>query len=283
MIKQALEIRPDYAEALAGLGWMHTLLFVGYGNPEDLKTAMAYTRRAFESDPDSAFANALTGTYFIFSGEYDRVYEHVKKALSLNPNKPEVQFIAGVFLRWMGLCSQAAAHFQKALDLDPYSFFNAGALATAHAQCGKGESAVKYYSQALEINPNPPTMWVITKMLLGSGNAQTAEDFLRVVERENPGHEELEGIRALLLAARGEKARALDLDRNYVIYALLGMQDEALDDMEDIIERSDTDLPFLELANLRLYDVLREHPRFQTLLASQKSIYEARLAKYGDL
>jgi TolB-like protein/Flp pilus assembly protein TadD/predicted Ser/Thr protein kinase len=283
MIEQALEIRPDYAEALAGLGWVYTLQFVGYGNPEDLKRAIAYAQRAYQSDPDSAFANALIGTQYLFSHEYDRVYGHLKTALSLNPNKPEVQFITGVFLRWMGLCSQAATHFQKALDLDPYSFFNAGALATAYAQCGNGEGTIKYYMQSLEINPNPPTLWVIIKMLLGNGKTQAAEDIFRRVEQENPGHEQLERARALILAKRGESAQALDIGRNYVIYALLGMQDGALDAMEDIIEKSDTDLPYLELLNMRLYDGLRDFPRFQALLAGQKRIHEERLAKFGDL
>ena len=283
MIKQALEIRPDYAEALAGLGWVYTLQFVGYGDPEDLKQATAFGRRAFESDPDSAFANALISTQYLFRREYDRVHDHLKKALSLNPNKPEVHFIAGVFLRWMGLCSQAAAHFQKALDLDPYSFFNAGGLATAHAQCGNGESALKYYKQSLEINPNPPTMRVIVGMLLASGWTDEAEGIFRRVEQENPGHEQLERTRALILAARGEKEQALAIERDFWIYALLGMNDQALEEMEEIVEKSDTELPYLELVNMPLFDGLRESPRFKALLAGQKRIYEERLAKYGDL
>ena len=56
---------------------------------------------------------------FYEGADLDRVFHHLKTALSLNPNKSEVQFITGVFLRWMGLCSQSSAHFKKALDLDP--------------------------------------------------------------------------------------------------------------------------------------------------------------------
>jgi tetratricopeptide (TPR) repeat protein len=283
MIRQALEIQPDYAEALAGLGWVYTLQFVGYGDPQDLKQAMDYGRQAYAADPDSAFANALAGVPYLFNREYDRIYEHLKKALALNPNKPEVQFIAGVFLRWMGLCSQAAAHLNRALSLDPYDFFYAGGLATSLSQCGEGRQAAEYYSRAIEINPNPPVLWTVVMMLLGTGQDQTAEAIFQKVELENPHHEGLERTRALLLAARGEQEGALALDRNYVVYALLNMHDEALEEMELLAERSDTELPYLELVNLRLYDGLRDNPRFQALLSSRKRVYEERLAKFGDL
>jgi serine/threonine-protein kinase len=283
MIRQALEVQPDYAEALAGLGWVHTLQFVGYGDPQDLKQTITYGRRAYEADPESAFANALVGIPYLFSGEYDRVYDHLKIALALNPNKPEVQFIAGVFLRWMGLCSQASAHLQKGLDLDPYDFFSAGGLATSQAQCGNGEIAAQYYMRAVEINPNPPVLWTLVKMLLGTGQTQAAEEIFHRVELENPEHEGLERTRALLLAARGEREKALALDQNFVIYAILGMQDQALEEMERMVENSSTELPYLELVNLRLYDGLRDNPRFQALLAKRKPIYEERLVKFGDL
>jgi tetratricopeptide (TPR) repeat protein len=283
MIGQALEIQPDYAEALAGLGWLHTLQFVGFGDKQDLVLASDYARRAYGIDPESAFANALMGVPFMFSGEYDRTYEFLKKALALNPNKPEVQFIAGVFLRWMGLACRAAGHARKALDLDPYSFFNAGLAATALAQCGEGGKASEYYIRSLEINPNPPTLVMMLRMLVGSGLTRTAEEIFGRVEDTNPGNEQLESARALMLAARGEKERALALSRSYVIYALLGMTDEALDGMERAIERSATALPYLELVNLRLYDGLRDLPRFQALLARQRKVYEERQAKYGDL
>jgi len=41
--------------------------------------------------------------------------------------------------------------------------------------------------------------------------------------------------------------------------------------------------PILELINHRLYDGLRDNPRFQVLLARQKQIYEERRAKFGNL
>ena len=120
-------------------------------------------------------------------------------------------------------------------------------------------------------------------MLLGTGQTQAAEEIFHRVELENPEHEGLERTRALLLAARGEREKALALDQNFVIYAILGMQDQALEEMERMVENSSTELPYLELVNLRLYDGLRDNPRFQALLARQKQIYEERLVKFGDL
>ena len=61
---------------------------------------------------------------------------------------------------------------------------------------------------------------------------------------EYPDHEGLERARALLLAALGEREKALALDQNFVIYALLEMRDYAVEENERTMERSATELPY---------------------------------------
>jgi hypothetical protein len=88
-------------------------------------------------------------------------------------------------------------------------------------------------------------------------------------------------LKAMLLAARGQKEKALALSQESEIYALLGMKDEAIQRLKsrgDEIRSS-----YLYLLNYPLFANLRDDPRFMALAEKEKKKYEENLRKYGDL
>jgi hypothetical protein len=94
--------------------------------------------------------------------------------------------------------------------------------------------------------------------------------------------QDLPFYRALLLAACGEKNKALALSQHQYVYALLGMKDEALRIMEDKASKGVKFL-YLVLLNNPLYDNLRNDPRFEKIVQDAKLRYEENVKKYGNL
>ena len=90
--------------------------------------------------------------------------------------------------------------------------------------------------------------------------------------------------KAILLAARGEKKKALALGvESSQVYSLLGMKDNAIKILQKLLKRNEDAYEYLYLRNNPHYDNLRDDPRFQKIVENSKKIYEERLKKYGDL
>ena len=85
-------------------------------------------------------------------------------------------------------------------------------------------------------------------------------------------------------ANRGEKDEALSLWKNSEVYALLGMNDEAIEHLEkEIANRKNHPYCYYYLLlNNPFYDNIREDPSFQAIVNSEKKVYERELKKYVD-
>jgi hypothetical protein len=87
--------------------------------------------------------------------------------------------------------------------------------------------------------------------------------------------------KAMLLAARGEKEKALALSQYPEVYALLGMKDETIQSLKS---RSNEKVSlYLYLLHYPLFADLRDDPRFVVLVEKEKKKYEENLRQYGDL
>jgi hypothetical protein len=110
------------------------------------------------------------------------------------------------------------------------------------------------------------------------------------MEEDFPGSTDY--FQAVLYALRGEKEAALSLGKTGEIYALLGMNNEAIEYITNAIgagkEGSEDHLwlifyDYLSLTNTPSYDDLHNDERFNTIVAQQKGVYQERLKKFGDL
>jgi serine/threonine-protein kinase len=282
MIEKAVEIDPEYAEAYAGLAWIYTMNFAGLNNPDDKQKADYYAEEAYKLDPESGLVNSLYGTSFYLSGQYDKAYQLLKKSLALNPNQAESQFLCAVFLRQLGLAEPAFIHFQKALELNPFFILAAGASGVCKAMLGEPDNAVFYFDLEKEKNPKLPVLGSMVQYLLGLGREEKAAEYIHYIEKTYPDHRKLPYSRALMLAAQGEKEKALKLSRSTYVFALLQMKQETLDSIEQSIRQSEKSFNFLIL-KLPVFNFLRDHSRFRKIVTQQKAVYEERLRKYGDL
>ena len=126
-----------------------------------------------------------------------------------------------------------------------------------------------------------------------------ADILINEVENVDPGLKDIQYTRALVYALRGDKERGLELiegiERYYYyhslfshIYAVSGMEDEALQVIQDGIEKGYKKIKtyiytYLELLNDPYFVELRGNPRFQEILQSQKEKYDEMSSKYSGL
>ncbi len=122
-----------------------------------------------------------------------------------------------------------------------------------------------------------------------SGGFDEAGDLLARFEQINPDNVRNRISAAWLYAAKGEREKAVETHEDDIVYILLGMKEEAL---QQLSQQHEHGWPlgitgvrhgnYLSLKNLAIYDSLRDDPRFVEILEKEKQRYEAYLRKYGD-
>ena len=114
---------------------------------------------------------------------------------------------------------------------------------------------------------------------------EEAKETLAKAEKINPKYSSVKYYKSLLFAAEGEKKKALSLRKNGAVYALLGMNKEAIKYLQKTIKRGNEHFQYsyLPLLNNHIYDNLRENPQFEKIMETQKKKYEDRSKRYSDL
>lgn len=121
------------------------------------------------------------------------------------------------------------------------------------------------------------------------GRFDEAEDLLARCEAINPGYYRNNMIAAWLLAAQGEREKAVATYEDDIVYILLGMKEEVL---QQLSQQHEHGWPlgitgvrrgnYLSLKNLAIYDSFRDDPRFVEVLEKEKQRYDGYVRKYGD-
>ncbi len=108
--ERALQIKPDYADAHNNLG----LALAGQGK---LDQAVEHYDRALQIKPDYADAHNNLGLALANQGKLDEAIEHYERALQINPGYVEARFNWGLALVRQGKAGEATAQFHRALDM----------------------------------------------------------------------------------------------------------------------------------------------------------------------
>jgi len=262
-------------------------------NSEDgLLRAVELFRKAVEQDP--GFVRAWTAlaevnaarAVFVGGGESARqsADDAGAMAVKLAPDRADSHMASGFGHLAGKRYSEAEREFLKAIEIDPREVRAWHYLARVSVHQGRIGNAVKYFTRATELDPEDwesPLLAIANHEKLGDleGAQRAARIGIKRIERhledypDNPRAYYL-GLAALALLGQKEKARqwadrALELveDRptRYNVacfWAGEGEIERALDCLEDSIQsrswiENDPDL-----------DPLRDHPRYQALIAS---------------
>jgi protein O-mannosyl-transferase len=143
----ALDIKPDYAEALNNFG----VLLLERGEKAE---AVALCRKALEFKPDFAEARNNLGNALFAEGEKEQAMVEFQKALQIDPGDQKACYNLGNAFFELGKNEEAIAQYRKAVQLKPDYAEALGNLGVALFARGNREEAMALYRQALNIKTN---------------------------------------------------------------------------------------------------------------------------------
>jgi adenylate cyclase len=113
---------------------------------QDAHTALDYTRRALDVDPDCSQALTVSGLVHVLSKRLDIANECYEQAIAANPSSPLAWLQKGTLHAFKGEGRQAVEHVERALrlsPLDPHRYYYDSLAASAYI-------AAREYGHALE-------------------------------------------------------------------------------------------------------------------------------------
>ena len=277
--EQALQVDPNYTLALCGLadtyGWAGGQILAG---KEAWAKEMELAQKALALDPNLAEAHLAMGTA-LFSVLNPRASEkELDRAVELNPNLILAYDQYGWTFSEMGRFDEAIAAEKKGLELDPLNTLLNTDLGFFYNWARRYDEGMTQLRKTLELDANNPSAHhALGWSLHWKGKTVDAlAEFQKAAALDDlPWYK---GSLGYAYAASGDRAKAeqilRDLDelakKQYVspasrasVYLGLGEKAKALDWIEKAYEDRD---PFLWWNADRLYDSVRNEPRFQALM-----------------
>ncbi len=157
LLEHAIEIDPDYSDAIAMLGGTYSIEYVlGWSSdPALIDRAEALARRALELDPSNEGPHVTLGAVNLARGRPDRVIFHAEKAIELAPSAAGPRLVLSAGLAQSGRPVAAIESLQRAIRLDPRVSENPGLfsiLAIFYWNTGRKTEALEMWEQARDVN-----------------------------------------------------------------------------------------------------------------------------------
>ena len=143
---EAVRIKPDYVEAINGLG----LALYRAGR---INEAIYYYNRALEIDPGIAAVHLNLAAVFVSKGRFAEAVPHYRIALE-TMDTPRIRSDLGYALMNLGQFLEAVTEYRKVLLAKPNDPDILNKLGYALAHTGKFDEAILLYNKALQIAPD---------------------------------------------------------------------------------------------------------------------------------
>ncbi len=177
LFKQALEVKPDYAEAWSGLAGVYSEQALSGFRPssEGFRLSLEAAEQALAIDPNHAPAHAALGEVALFQNRVQATARHLQRAQELEPANAEILGDVATLVELLGRRDEALAILQFSVARDPVN-------ATTHAQLGRvlrvnsrWDEAIEAYRTSLQLSPNRYGSWQgIGESLLFKGEYEAA-------------------------------------------------------------------------------------------------------------
>src|SRR5438093_1447133 len=156
LFEQATRLDPDFAEAFAGLAWVHDWMYHTLDpTPARKEKARAAAARALQLQPELPEAHLALGFYHYYcERNYEAALNEFAIAKRSLPNSAEVYMAIGAIERRQGKWAQSTANFEKAASLSPKDSFILVNLADNYRANKNFETADKILDRAIEAAPN---------------------------------------------------------------------------------------------------------------------------------
>lgn len=289
---QAIVLDSTYASALIEKAWAYHLRWVvgGFGDIEALQLCKKFAEKGLSLASNSARAYAMLATANITFGEPDKAYVHFKEAFRLNPNEDLAHHSASFFMLTHGMLEEALRFRAHALELDPNQpayhlllvdfLFNAGKLMDAEQVSNRFAAAFPDDKDVQRFVTSRKAVFYAFR-----GDLEMAKKLIAQVEPIDERDTNMREVKAIVLALDGQKDLALQTYEDAGIYALLGLQDEAIMHLQKQIEQEKGLYRswYALIKNYPSLAPLQDNPQFLTILRQERAKAEQFRKKYGDL
>ncbi len=281
--QRALDIQPDYVEALTGLAdvhikrnWISTELEpTGDAAQAEAELAAAETAalKALAHDPGHAEALVILGDVAESRRDWEAAKKYNRAALDAAPNSAGVNINYGHVLSLP--LAEKLVYYRRAVELDPVSRNANLRLQFHYWQMERFDEARSQGERTVSLYPDyRPATFYLGLTLIEQGRIDEGLALIRGLDwSTSPIAKLARGPVALALALAGERdearatVEAVEKDvpdgNNADVYAQLGDFDRAIAELEQAA-RGGADVEYM--AWDRLLDPLRDDPRFRDLL-----------------
>ena len=254
LFSRAIQIDKNYALAYAGLADSYSQFYMYFDRNEDnLRQALAASKKALELDPELAEAHSSRGIVLTQIQQYKEAEKEFEIAIQLNPKLFVAYYQGGRTYRVQGKHEQALRLFEKATHVRPEDYESAIFVASAYGDLEMKTEMKKANQRALEL--------VRKHLELYPDDARAYYLGAITLSQEGEVEEALEWT---------EKAVSIEPNETKVlynaacIYSLLGKVDMALDYFERAVNSGYASREWIE--NDSDFDQIRDHPRFKKIL-----------------
>jgi len=190
LFEEALEVDPDYADAMTGLGFTYYEEWAQFWVQDlgGLETAAELARASLELDPSDPAAYVLLSHAYLWTRQHDQALEALETALALDPDDPYTLRDMAELLSFAGRPQESIDYARRAIMLEPHYVASFPlALAFAYHLLDRHEEAITVLEEALDLNP---TYMPIVMLLAGShialGNEEEARRYAAQALALNP-------------------------------------------------------------------------------------------------
>jgi TolB-like protein/thioredoxin-like negative regulator of GroEL len=252
---QAISLDPGFAQAYAGLADCWCYLYLYSHRSEGIREQAVWaSSKAVEMTPNSAQAHASHGFSLSISGRDAEAETAFETAARLDSELFEAWYFHARHCFASGQPRRAIGLYEEAMRVRPDDYQSSMLVAQLYDDCGRSEEAVaarrlgiKLAEEHLKVNPEDArALYMAANGLVALGDAVRGEAY----------------------AQRALDARPEDPVLLYnvgCIYSLLGRNEDALECLHQAATNGLTQKGWYE--NDRDLAPLRDHPRFQQLLA----------------
>ncbi len=250
----------------------------------DIKQLIVNAEKAYQLGPELGQSNLVKGYVHFRNGEYDQAFAKYRIALEKAPNDYAVQHGIGWSYYIIGLYREAIPFFQKAVELAPFFLWSKINLAWCAMVARRAREGGTLFEGSAGPQSQEPLLPPLSRGPSGDtpGKSTRPKSSSMSSPGSPPGSFNCRQVGRSLSAARGEKDKALELYESSVVYALLGMKDEAIGFMQKSLSKGGS-YNYLSLIGQPYYKALRGDPRFEKIVAQAKKTYDELSSKYGSI
>jgi TolB-like protein/cytochrome c-type biogenesis protein CcmH/NrfG len=190
LFQQAVETDPEYAEALAGLGFTYYEAWAQFWEHDvaNLELVGELAEASLALDPSNRGAYTLLSHAYLWTRRHEQALEALEMAVALDPDDPWTMRDMAELLLFAGRAEEAVEYAERAVELEPhYPASFPFTLAFVYHMLDRYEEAVGVLEEALELNPlYMPTILLLAGSHAALGNEEEAQRYAAQALALNP-------------------------------------------------------------------------------------------------